>query len=40
MATEEPSPPGKYWIGASLAAVFVLFGLIATLGVIAAGTQP
>lgn len=35
MAIGEPiRPPRKYWVGTSLAAVFVLFGLVAMLGVI------
>ena len=35
MAIEaSPKPPRKYWIGVALSAAFVLFGLVATLGII------
>lgn len=35
MATEETlKPPRKYWVGTALSAAFVLFGLVALLGII------
>jgi hypothetical protein len=35
MATEETlKPPRKYWVGTAMSAAFVLFGLVAVLGIL------